>query len=74
MSNKRKNQFPPSTPSSNPKRNRQDNLHTSHSSAQPPVDSTYGQRGALPVNDVADYDELFYGPASDGVEYLRMVR
>ena len=42
---------------------------------QPRVDPTYGQRGAFPGIDGADgEDDLFYGPASDGLEYLRMVR
>ena len=39
------------------------------------VDPTYGQRGAFPgLDDTAGEDELFYGPASNGLEYLRMVR
>ena len=40
------------------------------------VDPTYGQRGAFPGLDDApiEGDELFYGPAGDGLEYLRMVR
>ena len=43
--------------------------------AQPRIDPTYGQRGAFPgLEDIYDEDELFYGPASDGLEYLRMVR
>ena len=33
----------------------------------------YGQKNAFPGLDEAE-DELFYGPAEDGVEYLRMVR
>ena len=43
---------------------------------QPAVDPTYGQRGAFPgLDDISKGDdELFYGPASDGLEYLRMVR
>ncbi len=48
---------------------------TGSSSVQPRVDPTYGQRGAFPGLDDADgKDELFYGPANDGLEYLRMVR
>lgn len=40
---------------------------------QPRQDFIYGQRGAFPgLNDGGD--ELFYGPADDGLEYLRMVR
>ena len=39
------------------------------------VDPTYGQRGAFPgLDETAGEDELFYGPASNGLEYLRMVR
>lgn len=48
---------------------------------QPRLDPTYGQRGAFPGLDDAEAGEgqegdesLFYGPASDGLEYLRMVR
>ncbi|KAG6995741.1 hypothetical protein G7Y79_00042g078460 [Physcia stellaris] len=43
--------------------------------SQPRMDPTYGQRGAFPgLNDSNPDDPLFYGPASDGLEYLRMVR
>ena len=43
--------------------------------AQSKIDPTYGQRGAFPgLDDLGGEDELFYGPASDGLEYLRMVR
>lgn len=43
------------------------------------LDLTYGQRGAFPgLDDDAEEEggegRLFYGPASDGLEYLRMVR
>lgn len=38
------------------------------------VDPTYGQRGVFPGLEDDDNDELFYGPPSDGLEYLRMVR
>ena len=38
------------------------------------VDPTYGQRGAFPGLDGDGEDELFYGPADDGLAYLRMVR
>lgn len=43
-------------------------------SDQPRVDPKYGQRGAFPGLDDGDDDGLFYGPANDGLEYLRMVR
>ena len=39
------------------------------------VDPTYGQRGAFPgLDNLSGEDELFHGPANDGMEYLRMVR
>jgi hypothetical protein len=39
------------------------------------VNATYGQKQAFPgLEDGEDGDELFYGPASNGLEYLRMVR
>ncbi len=39
------------------------------------VDPTYGQRSAFPgLDETAGEEALFYGPASDGLEYLRMVR
>ena len=40
------------------------------------LDPVYGQHGAFPGLDDNDgeEDELFYGPASDGLQYLRMVR
>lgn len=34
----------------------------------------YGQKSAFPGLDIEVEDELFYGPAEDGMEYLRMVR
>lgn len=44
-------------------------------SSQSRIDPTYGQRGAFPgLGSSCDDDGLFYGPASDGLEYLRMVR
>lgn len=42
---------------------------------QPKLDPIYGQKGAFPgLADADDGDELFYGPASSGLEYVRMVR
>ncbi|MCJ1248677.1 hypothetical protein MMC30_005895 [Trapelia coarctata] len=39
------------------------------------VDPTYGQRGAFPgLDSPTSEEELFYGPANDGLQYLRMVR
>jgi hypothetical protein len=43
------------------------------SKQQPRADPIYGQKGAFPGLEDDD-DELFYGPPSDGLEYLRMVR
>lgn len=41
--------------------------------AQPRTDPTYGQVGAFPGLDTYQYAP-FYGPANDGLDYLRMVR
>jgi regulator of vacuolar morphogenesis len=41
---------------------------------QPCNHPVFGQRSAFPGLDSVDGDELFYGPADDGLEYLRMVR
>lgn len=41
---------------------------------RPKVDPTYGQRGAFPDIEIEGDEALFYAPASDGLEYLRMVR
>lgn len=41
---------------------------------QPRVDATTGLRSAFPGLDGDDGGELFYGPANDGLDYLRMVR
>ena len=38
------------------------------------IDPSTGLRTAFPGLDDADDGELFYGPAGDGMEYLRMVR
>lgn len=43
------------------------------SRAQPRTDPTYGQVGAFPGLDSYQYAP-FYGPANDGLDYLRMVR
>lgn len=40
----------------------------------PRNDPVYGQKSAFPGLDDSIGDELFYGPAEDGIEYLRMVR
>lgn len=52
-----------------------DDKHNTTIAPQPRLDSTYGQRGAFPgLDDLSTKDALFYGPASDGLEYLQMVR
>ena len=58
------------------KRSRISNLDGSDDTPQSRVDPTYGQRGAFPGldNDKNEDEALFYGPAGDGLEYLRMVR
>ena len=39
-----------------------------------PVDPMFGQRSVFPGLDGTNGNEAFYGPAGDGLEYLRMVR
>ena len=83
MANKRKHYSGfPDDASSYTKRRRptppellEDDTAGSPYSIQSRVDPTYGQRGAFPgLDDTTGEDELFYGPASNGLEYLRMVR
>ncbi|KAL6237632.1 hypothetical protein BDW75DRAFT_228497 [Aspergillus navahoensis] len=55
----------------------QDEEETQNSIApyeKPRSHPVFGQKSAFPGLDTADGDELFYGPAEDGLEYLRMVR
>lgn len=79
MTNKR--QYPQTHNAESASHNKRLRLNSSNSSddlpssSQPRIDPTYGQRGAFPgLDDANDGDGLFYGPASDGIEYLRMVR
>lgn len=52
-----------------------DEVEESTSRAPRPIlDPKYGQRGAFPELGTEEDHALFYGPASDGLEYLRMVR
>ena len=80
MNNKRKAPSAIFHNSSEAKRRRQlaldadDDEGNGTKAAQPKVDQTYGQRGAFPGLDEGEDEQLFYGPASDGLEYLRMVR
>ncbi|KAJ5235345.1 uncharacterized protein N7469_004513 [Penicillium citrinum] len=54
-----------------PRLNEDEDDKTAHE--QPRSHPIYGQKNAFPGLDDAG-DELFYGPADDGMEYLRMVR
>ena len=81
MTQKRKYPSPSALGISNKKRPRTSSLNdddggdeSSSKAPQPRVDPTYGQRGAFPGIEGDEEDTLFYGPASDGLEYLRMVR
>lgn len=82
MSRKRINSSSPSAPAvSSNKRLRSSSFEYSDDAYDIPneasqfrVDPTYGQRGAFPGLDNEDHGNLFYGPANDGFEYLRMVR
>lgn len=44
------------------------------SDEKPRVSTLFGQTGAFPGLGDEDDGELFYGPADDGLAYLRMVR
>ncbi|KAL4952577.1 hypothetical protein BDW69DRAFT_195528 [Aspergillus filifer] len=55
----------------------QDDDETSNSvtpDEKPRNHPVFGQKSAFPGLDDVDGEELFYGPAEDGLEYLRMVR
>ncbi|KAL8995547.1 MAG: hypothetical protein Q9169_004749 [Polycauliona sp. 2 TL-2023] len=60
------------------KRHRLNNAETeedANPTTKAQVDPTYGQRSAFPgLEGPLHGDDLFYGPAEDGLEYLRMVR
>lgn len=72
------------TMSSHPKRSRISYVDDDDEGAAPSSTTTsherprnhpvYGQKSAFPGLDIEVEDELFYGPAEDGMEYLRMVR
>ena len=81
MDRKRRNTSSPEPDSPSPKRSRQSSTSSYDSEEDewqaaneaPRTDFVTGQRGAFPgLDDSAE--ELFYGPANDGIEYLRMVR
>ncbi|CAG7917582.1 unnamed protein product [Penicillium olsonii] len=72
MADKRKGSM--SSPSAKrPRISYDDGEDSSQPCEQPRQNIVYGQRGAFPGLDDGG-DELFYGPADDGLEYLRMVR
>lgn len=81
MARKRRNSSSESGDLPSPKRARPFSIDDSDldyeatSAETPRINSTYGQKGAFPGLGGDDGgDELFYGPANDGIEYLRMVR
>ncbi|KAI9819127.1 MAG: hypothetical protein M1827_007283 [Pycnora praestabilis] len=80
MARKRKSNGQSSENTFNTKRQRpledyeEDREPHNFSSARPTIDPNSGQRGAFPGLDEGTDADLFYGPASDGMEYLRMVR
>ena len=81
MSKKRKEHLLSSPSTSDSKRSRSsllsdadDDDRPSSQAPRPKVDPTYGQRGVFPELHNVSNDALFYGPANDGLEYLRMVR
>ena len=78
MSKKRRIPSDASSMTSGVKKSRlldQDNDNSPFCSPQSKVDPTYGQRGVFPgLDDICQDNDLFYGPANDGLEYLRMVR
>ena len=79
MSRKRRNTSSESEGSPIPKRQRTSDSGTSEDSEdesreQPTINALYGQAGAFPGVQTTHESEVFYGPASDGLEYLRMVR
>ena len=82
MSNKRRNTSSPECESPRPKKQQSqalsfDGLYKDQEEVQtdekPQVDAYTGQTGAFPGLSTTE-DELFYGPANDGIDYLRMVR
>ncbi|OQV05402.1 hypothetical protein CLAIMM_10153 [Cladophialophora immunda] len=74
MSRKRRNTSSPEPDESPPvKRRYRSDSEEDEADEAPYVDQFSGQVGAFPGLG-EDTGELFYGPASDGVDYLRMVR
>ncbi|KEF52763.1 uncharacterized protein A1O9_11180 [Exophiala aquamarina CBS 119918] len=81
MSRKRRNTSSPEadSPPASKRHNRDyeapewDSADEEESKEKPQLDEYTGQAGAFPGLG-KDSDDLFYGPASDGIDYLRMVR
>ncbi|KIW99712.1 uncharacterized protein Z518_11125 [Rhinocladiella mackenziei CBS 650.93] len=81
MSRKRRNTSSPEPDDSSPPKRRNthdaiddgDDWGEEDGKEVPQVDEYSGQTGAFPGLGM-DRDEIFYGPASDGIDYLRMVR
>ena len=72
---KRKRQGPKTDETMYNKRTRFNEDYANNATPPGKVDPTYGQRGAFPgLDNPGGEDDLFYGPASDGFEYVRMVR
>lgn len=83
MSLKRRNTSSPETSPSSPRKRAvspayyvdADSVDDAQASKEKPrVDAHFGQTGAFPGLGGGDDGELFYGPANDGIGYLRMVR
>ncbi|KAI9833338.1 MAG: hypothetical protein M1819_003733 [Sarea resinae] len=77
MAQKRKNASTSSTNDSPHKRahlSSENENRSPFSSVTPRTDPSSGQRSAFPGLDDGDASEPFYGPANDGIDYLKMVR
>jgi regulator of vacuolar morphogenesis len=73
MPDKRKGTMTPPSPKRPRISHENQSEQPSESYEQPRQNFIFGQRNAFPGLDDGG-DELFYGPADDGLEYLRMVR
>lgn len=77
MSRKRRNTSSPESEIYSPKRQCHESTSPASSEEdeyeESKINPVYGQLGAFPGISAGD-GELFYGPASNGIEYLRMVR
>ena len=79
MSRKRRNTSSPELDDSPPPKRRLSSspseyqTHDHASKERPQINQSFGQVNAIPGLGTDD-GELFYGPATDGIDYLRMVR